>query len=227
MRRTLEGAHKELIERGYLTGVSYEGRGIHQEVIYTFASRATNSKDELELVSRLSSYGVAQPVARKLVSLFGCEKVEERIARFEAILHAGYAPRNHAGFLVDVVRDEEGKYVDPEGFVSQSRKELAARVRARRDEKVAEEEERHQQELESEWAGLDPQARAAKAIRMLTLILGKHLPIRYFSGLAEAFEIEKMDPREVTEAALRAQLNRQMEPFVQQLMHTLDGLSRT
>jgi len=224
VRRTLEGAHTELVERGYLSGVEYQGRGPKQEVIYTFAKQAAVPEEAKEVVARLGRYGVARPVAHSLIGTYGLGRVEERIARFEAILLAGYAPRNRAGFLVDVVRDDEGKYTDPEGFVSRSRRLEADAAKAKRAEAARRAEERKQQQADAEWDALDPKGRATKAIRMLTLILGKHVPIRYYSGLMEAFEAGKMDPREVTEAAVKAQVELQLGPFTQELMRVLDGL---
>lgn len=226
VRRTLEGAHAELVERGYLAAVEYQGRGPKQEVIYTFAKQATLPEEAREVVARLSRYGVSRPVAHSLIGVYGLERVEERIARFEAILLAGYTPRNRAGFLVDVVRDEEGKYSDPEGFVSRSRRMEADAAKAKRAEAAKRAEERKNQQAEAEWEQLDAKGRATKAMRMLTLILGKHVPIRYFSGLMEAFEAGRLDPREVAEGAVRAQVQLQLVPFTQELMQVLDSLER-
>ncbi|PZA08058.1 MULTISPECIES: replication initiator protein A [unclassified Meiothermus] len=224
VRRTLEGAHAELVERGYLAAVEYQGRGPKQEVIYTFAKQAALPEGAREVVARLSRYGVARPVAHSLIGVYGLERVEERIARFEAILLAGYTPRNRAGFLVDVVRDEEGKYSDPEGFVSKSRRMEADAAKAKRAEAAKRAEERKNQQAEAEWESLDAKGRAAKAMRILSLILGKHVPIRYFSGLMEAFESGRLDPREVAEGAVRAQVQLQLVPFTQELMRVLDSL---
>ncbi|GEM88261.1 replication initiator protein A [Meiothermus granaticius] len=222
VRRTLEGAHNELVERGYLAGVEYQGRGPKQEVIYTFTRQPVVSEEALEAAARLTRYGVARPVAQALVTTYGRERVEERLARFEAILAAGYAPRNRAGFLVDVVRDEEGKYADTEGFVSQTRRLEADAVKARRAASARQAEERRQQQVEAEWESLDEKGRATKAIRLLSFILRKHLPTRYYSGLLEAFEQGRLNPREVAEAAVRAQVELQLAPFAQDLMEAVD-----
>ncbi|MCL6526136.1 MAG: replication initiator protein A [Thermaceae bacterium] len=222
VRRTLEGAHSELVERGYLAGVEYQGRGPKQEVIYTFTRQPVVSEEALETAARLTRYGVARPVAQALVTTYGRERVEERLARFEAILAAGYAPRNRAGFLVDVVRDEEGKYADTEGFVSQTRRLEADAVKARRAASARQAEERRQQQVEAEWESLDEKGRATKAIRLLSFILRKHLPTRYYSGLLEAFEQGRLNPREVAEAAVRAQVELQLAPFAQDLMQAVD-----
>jgi plasmid replication initiation protein len=224
VRRTLEGAHRELIERGYLSDVEYVGRGSQQEVIYTFAKQPSIREEAREVVERLAGYGVTRPVVYSLIASYNLAHIEERIARFEAILQAGYAPRNRAGFLVDVIRDDEGKYVDPEGFVSRSRRVRSETARLRQVEMARQEEERKQQQMDAEWESLDAKGRASKAIRVLSLVMGKQLPTRYYSGLLEAFESGRMNPREVTEAALKAQISLRLATFIQELMRTLDGL---
>lgn len=223
VRRTLEGAHKELIERGYLAAVEYRGRGNRQEIIYTFAQPAHPTPEAAEVLERLWACGVARPVAQSLLALYGLERLRERLRRFEAILQSGYAPRNRAGFLVDVIRDEEDKYADPEGFVSEMRRRAEA-ARGRRSEALRREEERQQRHVEAGWDGLDARGRAAKAVRMLTLILGKHLPTRYYSGLAEAFEQGALPPRETVEAAVKAQVELRLQDFAQALIARLDQL---
>jgi plasmid replication initiation protein len=222
VRRTLEGAHSELVERGYLAAVEYRGRGPKQEVIYTFARQPVIPEAALETAARLTRHGVARPVAHSLITAYGPERVKERVTRFEAILAAGYTPRNRAGFLVDVVRDEDGKYADPEEFVTRTRRVDADAAKARRAEAAHRAEERRQQQVEAEWESLDEKGRATKAIRLLSFILRKHLPTRYYSGLLEAFERGRLDPREVAEAAVRAQVELQLGPFTQDLMQAVD-----
>ncbi|MCS7194785.1 MAG: replication initiator protein A [Meiothermus sp.] len=223
VRRTLEGAHRELIERGYLAAVEYRGRGNRQEIIYTFAQPAHPTPEAAEVLERLWACGVARPVAQSLLALYGLERLRERLRRFEAILQSGYAPRNRAGFLVDVIRDEEDKYADPEGFVSEMRRRAEA-ARSRRNEALRREEERQQRHVEAGWDELDARGRAAKAVRMLALILGKHLPTRYYSGLAEAFEQGALPPRETVEAAVKAQVELRLQDFAQALIARLDQL---
>ncbi len=230
VRRTLEGAHTELVERGFLSAVEYLGRGPQQEVLYTFAKQPAIPEEAREVVARLLRYKVARQVAHNLIHTFGIERVKDRLNKFEAILEAGYAPRNQAGFLVDVVRDEEAKYSDPQGFVSGSRRKETEAAKVKRLEAARKAEERRQKETEAEWDSLDAKGKATKALRLLTLILGKQLPTRYFSGLSEAFEGGLMDAREVVEGAIRAQANLGLGPFTQELMRLLDekfGLGMT
>lgn len=223
VRRTLEGAHRELVERGYLSSVAYKGRGLKQEIIYSFSRQRAVSQDGQKVLVDLMHHGVAKPMAQNLISTFGAHRVVERVARFEAILAAGYRPRNKPGFLVDIVRDEEGKYSDPEGFVSSSQQAKAPAAVAKRKEAVRLAEEHAQQMTEAEWEALDATGRAAKAVRILSFILGKHLHLRYFSGLSEAFEAGAMDPRSVVEAAVRAFAEAQVGPFVEELKRALDN----
>ncbi len=222
VRRTLEGAHAELVERGYLAAVDYQGRGPSQEVIYTFARQPAIPEEAIEVATRLLRYKVARQMAHTLLSSLGVARVRERLEKFEAMLTAGYAPRNQAGFLVDVIRDEEGKYADPEGFVSASRRKETEAARRKRLEAQAKLEERKQQEAEAEWDSLDAKGRTNKALRMLSVLFGKRLPTRYYSGLADAFERGLLSPRELTEAAIKARAEMALEHFAQDLMRRLD-----
>lgn len=230
VRRTLEGAHTELVDRGYLLSVEYQGRGPNQEVIYSFAKQPVIPEEARELVIRILRYKVARPVVQNLIVTYGHERVNDRLGKFEAMLQLGYSPRNQAGFLVDVIRDEEGKYADPEGFASSSRKADSAAAKAKRQEAARKLEERRQREADAEWEQLDLKGRSSKGLRQLSLLLGKHIPTRYFSGLGDAFERGLMDPREVVEEAIAAHAVVGLVQFSQELMRKLDedlGLGRT
>ena len=216
VRRTLEGAHIELVERGYLSEVRYEGRGSAQEIIYVFARVARLSQEALEVVAQLGRYGVARPVAQDLINVYGLERLKERIARFEAILQAGYTPRNRAGFLVDVVRDEEGKYADPAGFISH-----ASQARRQATPRKPSPVQQAQPEEFADWQGLDLRGRAEKALKILGLMLGKSFPTAYYGALMEAFEAGVLDPLEVTKAAIKAQIERRITPFAEELARLL------
>jgi len=216
VRRTLEGAHIELVERGYLSEVRYEGRGSAQEIIYVFARVARLSQEALEVVAQLGRYGVARPVAQDLINVYGLERLKERIARFEAILQAGYTPRNRAGFLVDVVRDEEGKYADPAGFISH-----ASQARHQATPRKPSPVQQAQPEEFADWQGLDLRGRAEKALKILGLMLGKSFPTAYYGALMEAFEAGVLDPLEVTKAAIKAQIERRITPFAEELARLL------
>ena len=228
VRRTLEGAHSELVERGYLASVDYQGRGPKQEVVYTFARQPAIPEEAIEVAARLLRHKVARQAAHTLISSLGVGRVRERLDKFEAMLAAGYNPRNQAGFLVDVIRDEEGKYSDPEGFVSSARRKESEAVRQKRLAATKKLEERKQQEAEAEWDTLDAKGQTTKALRMLSVLFGKRLPTKYFSGLADGFERGVFQPRQVVEGAFRAQSELGLESFIQELMRGLDeGLGMT
>lgn len=221
VRRTLEGAHVELVERGYLNEVRYEGRGAKQEIVYVFAKNTRLSEEALEVVAQLGRYGIARSVALDMMSIYGLDRVRERIARFEAILQAGYAPRNRAGFLVDVIRDDEGKYSDPAGFVTNTSRARRQTARPRPSVKAQQPEEQVQQNEFADWEGLDARGRAEKALKTLSFILGKGFPTAYYGALMEVFESGKLDPLEVTKAAIKAQIERRMTRFTEELIRVL------
>ncbi|MCV5689892.1 hypothetical protein OFN32_37350, partial [Escherichia coli] len=73
-------------------------------------------------VDLLVRSGLSLPTAQRYAREYGYPRVKERVALFEAILEGGYRPRNRQGFLVDVLRDEQGKYANPGGFVAENKK---------------------------------------------------------------------------------------------------------
>lgn len=117
IRATLEGAHVELIERGYLREVVYEGRGQKQSITYHFVTNMPTppggEEEDTPALQALVGRRVSVAVARQLVSTFGETHVLERVAKFDALRAAGYQVRNVAGALVDVVRDQAEKYPEP------------------------------------------------------------------------------------------------------------------
>jgi len=221
VRRTLEGAHVELVERGYLSEVRYEGRGAKQEIVYVFAKNTSLSEEALEVVALLARYGVARSVAHDLINIYGLDRINERLSRFEAILQAGYTPRNRAGFLVDVIRDDEGKYADPAGFASHAHPPKRPAVGSRKAAVVHRSEEPEQSAEFADWEGLDARGRAEKALKVLSFILGKGFPTAYYGALMDAFVAGTLDPLEVTKAAIKAQIERRMAGFIEELMQTL------
>lgn len=111
VRRALEPAHQELLARGYLKAAEYVGRGGAARVDYAFgsASRPVN----LELVALLTCRGVSAPVAERHVRAHTEAEVREAVSRFDARIAAGYAPRNRAGLLLDMLEHPQKYQPDP------------------------------------------------------------------------------------------------------------------
>jgi plasmid replication initiation protein len=119
IRRTLKNAHDELIEREYLEQVEYIGTGKVQVIVYHFGR--IQPLPEPAAVDLLVRNGLSLPMAQLYAREFGYLRIKERLALFNAIIEAGYRPRNRQGFLVDVLRDQTGKYANPGGFTGKHR----------------------------------------------------------------------------------------------------------
>lgn len=110
IRRSLEPAHRQLLEHGFLVSVEYVGRGDDQEVAYGFAERSL-SPAHPEAVAALTGHGVSHAVAVRLAAQYGPQVVSEQARRFERLIASGYQARNRAALLVDLLRNP-GKYPD-------------------------------------------------------------------------------------------------------------------
>lgn len=104
IRRTLEPAHQQLIDNGFLKSVEYTGRGEAQEIIYTFAELALPPANP-EAVSLLTKRGVSHQIAVQLAAGQGLDQVKEQVKHFDGLLQTGYKARNKAALLVDIVRN--------------------------------------------------------------------------------------------------------------------------
>jgi plasmid replication initiation protein len=162
VRRTLESAHTDLLERGYLEAVAYEGRGQKQRITYRFraventletvkepektssleSSENTVSSPTLEQLAPLLEQGITRPVAQKLFAEFGEERVLERLKKGRHLL-SGFKPRNKSAFLVDVIRDDQGKYPDTEDQPNPELKQLAAEGTLKRKKAQVEAEQQY------------------------------------------------------------------------------------
>ncbi len=215
IRRTLESVHEELRGRGYLREVRYDGRGKSQRITYLFGS-AVNSgapqapeqtgpeqagleqvepEQSLELdrrpaVEALTRRGVARPQAARLVNQFGEARVSERVAKFEALTLA-YAPKKPAAMLVDVIKDDTGKYADPEGYVGPEHRERAARLAEERARAEAEAEVRRTAEAKAR----PPEARAEEALLSLKGAFGKAWTEHKIAQLRAALLSGREDPQ--------------------------------
>lgn len=202
VRRTLDNAHDELIERGYLKEVVYTGRGSKQMISYIFAELNETGTvsvllDERPAVNALVEYGITRPAAAKLVNQFGEERILDRIQMFEAIFRNGKArPNNIPGYLTDVVRDDSGKYSDPRsapaGRVGEA---VAGTPRRSARQRVQETEEKAQQELERRLQG-SREEHVLDAMRAFRVTLKNQLKEPEFQQLESLLLTSAVDIKE-------------------------------
>lgn len=126
--RALAPAHEELKEAGFLSDVTYQGRGKDRYVHYTFRSRETLSANP-QAVALLVQYGISGGRALGLAQTYRLEAVRMAVSRFDALLQSEYRHRirNRPGILTDILENPE-KYdtilaTQPEGQATKPHQE--------------------------------------------------------------------------------------------------------
>jgi len=189
VRRTLEPAHQELLERRYLRSVEYLGRGRNQIIVYTFGEEAGGVPDA-EAINLLMAEGLSFTSAYSLARRFSLEHIRERVERFRAILEAGYRPKNRLGLLVDVIRDASGKYERPPRLRKPAKRQAA---------QEEEEAKRLEEEAAREWAEMPLEAQVRRALQVAQLVLRSRISVGELEDLARLMETGVWDPRQVVE----------------------------
>ncbi|GAA4020144.1 replication initiator protein A [Deinococcus rubellus] len=207
IRGTLEGAHAELIERGYLKDVVYEGRGQKQSITYHFVTEpeASGEQDPDSPACRaLIARRVSRPVARQLVSTFGEAHVLERVGKFDALRAAGYQVRNVAGALVDVVRDQTEKYPAP---ASAPAAKLPAHQKFARSQEVTE-------EISDQRS---PEEQADDCLRTLQFLLKERLTTTEYALLRERWKSSGAAPKSAVALITKAKRENTLDDALQEL----------
>jgi plasmid replication initiation protein len=205
VRRTLEPAHKELMERRYLESVEYVGRGQNQTIVYVFGEEAGGVPDT-EAVELLMAEGLSFTSAYSLARRYPLEHIKDRLERFRAILASGYRPKNRLGFLVDVIRDESGKYA-----------RALPPARTPRRQALAEEEEarRLEEEAEREWKSLPKEAQIRRALQVVQLVLRSRVSVGEVEELTRRMEEGKLDPKALVEELKAAAAGGRLEAWLE------------
>jgi len=115
IRRTLTPAHEELVERRFLKGVTYEGEGRQQVVIYERMAQSPAlplTEVQLQLIGRIKALGVTPGQASRFVLAGGA--VETRVAMAEAVVNSTRSFRTSRGALAwDILNDTQDRYSFP------------------------------------------------------------------------------------------------------------------
>ena len=232
VRRALEGAHQELLERGYLKSIEYDGRGEKQNITYVFGE-VQGVEVDAHLLERLNQHGVTLPVGRKLVQEYGVERVEERFSRFEAMLRAGYAPRSRGAVLVDVIRDETGKYTDSEGnLLFEEARGLPTKANkpprktnpktSTKTEKTVSEAEILNVEMRSELVEVSLEEQASRALSTLQVLFGKRLSTLVYARIRSAIERGQLEGGQLVKDATKAAMELRLEDMATRLTALLE-----
>lgn len=216
IRSTLQGAHEELIERLYLSAVEYEGRGQKQQLTYRFADLADQGESTLPdspLIAELAEYRVSGAVARRLIEEYGDAHVQARLAKFVRLLASGFKARNRSALLVDIIRDQDSKYPEPEAPKEKTTRKKGSPPASNMPTLVEATDE--PQPLE---------AQVDSALKTLQFLLRERLSVSEYALLRMGMIIGQPDPQEVTRLASRAKVEGRLDAFTAELLEHLGHL---
>ena len=211
IRRTLEPAHQELIELGYLLEVKLAGRGMQQVITYSYKvgrpdvaetfsqpqgdpsplSKGKSTTNQVPSTSsdttkRLAIHGVSAVMIRKLYSAFSESHISGRLDKAERGIKSGYRPKNRSGFIVDFIRADDDKYTNPLFDPPQI---PAALVK----EKVAQIESEASKEFEDELTTISAMSRSNQ--------------VTWFLGRVRFLLMSVLNPQEITILELSLEKN--------------------
>lgn len=108
IRRSIEPAHQELLEIGYLKKVEYLGRGIKQQVAYTFNHQVTEEEPHFTFKTELEALGLKPLSLKNILGNLDTDEIRRRLAKAHLVL-ASYAspPRNPASVAADVLKNPD------------------------------------------------------------------------------------------------------------------------
>ncbi|EYB69183.1 hypothetical protein DEIPH_ctg011orf0171 [Deinococcus phoenicis] len=207
-QRTLDAAHEELIEKGFLKSVEYLGRGKKKLLHYTFGE-AFIPPDPL-LVQNLAAIGITHTRALQLVREHSEAVVEDTLLRYQGIVSGGYKPRSRPAFFVDLLKNPE-KYQLPEGVLlplEGPQKGQQVRKQGERAERGLEAPSRASQEEETSDTdaalhALPRDAQVEEVMRTLTFLLRNDLKVPELDTLRLALDEGLEDPLDVKAWVLR------------------------
>ena len=242
IRRTLEGAHEELISARYLTGVDYSGRGVNTNITYTFAHDIES--DDPQLYDRLTLHGISPKMTRELIGQLGNALVRERLDEAETLSQGKRRPG--PGFFVAFIRAPEdyrarfpalsaGQAGGEQPGEPEAPKVSAAARRAGTAQAINQPlllslprvTEPDPEELARErWEGLTPAERIKDTLRMLKVTYGARLTGGQYEMVREALEVGALPLELVRSAAARALAESTRDESVAQLRQQLYELNQ-
>jgi len=218
IRRTLQGAHDDLLGRGYLSEVIYVGKGSRQTITYRFQTGAgagpvvSQITVDNEALQRMVSRRISKPVAVRLLTQFGEEHILARLSRGEQILASGFQPKSHGAFLVDVIKDTAGKYDDATAVEGPEAVARRAATRSRVAKTIALEEQRIQDTVDPSLK--TPTERVASALPILKLVFGNRLTPAEYDRLQKTLLSPDVDAGKVGRDALAAKVSGTVDAFL-------------
>ncbi|ULH17555.1 replication initiator protein A (plasmid) [Deinococcus sp. KNUC1210] len=220
IKRNLQDAHDELVRRAFLQDVVYDGRGLKATVRYVFGSEGDPTPvvqvlPDSAVVQALLVHQVARSVAVKLIKDFGEEHVLERLRKFETVVETGYPVRQRAALLVDIIKDQAGKYALSAVPVSKSVSPSPGSTP--RTAPVHRSSAQVAEESEAEFYALPLDVQAARAVATLRFLLRGSGNDGVITRIHQAVLAGTLDGYDLIRQAGRAAAELKMQAFVDDL----------
>lgn len=224
-QRTLDSAHEELIEKGFLKSVEYLGRGKKKLLHYTFGE-AFIPPDPL-LVQSLADIGITHTRALQLVREHGEATVEDTLTRYQTIVAGGYRPRSRPAFFVDLLKNPEKYQVA--GMVEEPVVTSEGPKKTRHDKNSGESrseglegpsrplQEEEDADANAALRALPRDAQVEEVMRTLTFLLRNDLKIPELDTLRLALDEGLEDPLDVKVWVLRGVTSGQKGAMIRDL----------
>jgi plasmid replication initiation protein len=219
IRRNLEQPHNDLLALGYLASVEYGGPSRNQTITYRFTGAEVTEPQVLpdpELVQNLGTHRVSMKVATEVIAQFGETRVRERLRKFQLILQSGYRVKSPSGLLLDVIRDDEGKYPDPPGYAGTA--VAVARAATLQEEPVQDLSDAERMAIEK---ARPLEEQIDTCVTTLQGILGRKLSLRDFVVLRDKLSAGLADPYELGRQAVQAAYTMKTEQFLKSVQQFL------
>lgn len=226
-QRTLDAAHEELLEKGFLKSVEYVGRGKKKLLLYTFGEAFI--PPDPALVQQLAEIGITYTRALQLVREHSEAVVEDTLLHFQGIMASGFKPRSRPAFFVDLLKNP-GKYQGGEGAVLASEGPRKAQQTLVGRESRGKGNAGPSRGLESESTPeaeaalqtLPREAQVEEVMRTLTFLLRNDLRVAELDTLRLALDEGLEDPLEVKARVLRGIGSGQKAAVIRDLRARLD-----
>jgi len=186
IKRRLEKAHKELIEKKYLAEVTYshDTKNCQETVIYLFEAQSLQKQlkeiapeissqgQSKELIQELTKRGITETAARHLVKKYPKERIERQITCYDwLVVHkTPLIDKNPAGFLRKSI---EENYDPPVGYNEDKHREELKKAQRQREEEEAQEQKRLneiQEKVDEYRAGLSEEESQKLRVEATNLI---------------------------------------------------------
>jgi plasmid replication initiation protein len=190
IKRTLEGAHTELLALGFLKDVRYTKTPEGWRVTYDFPPRLEKAPEppadpSAAVVADLRTFGISISVAQELLKLKPVDFITRQIDVFRYMISvAPRALRNQAGFLTKAIREEWN--LNPPGYASQRRLEATVAL----ETSEAPKSEAPLPDLDVIIAGLPPQVvedLRAEALAQAQSDIGRAVKLKAETPMVESY----------------------------------------